>query len=234
VTVSFLDVLPLLNLTGSDPGVPVPFLLITVNPGESFSPDAVRPGNEAIYILEGSAGISVDDETVNASAGDSLLVPAGSVLMVTSTGQDPLRFFSVLSRDMPGTDRLESLIFRPAGNITPITFGRDKSRDRFEITRILSPFEEPLPLSFDLAIARVPAGNVIREHYLDSGQIGYVLAGDGICSINCINAMISAGDLIFIPPGGVQQVEAYDDLSLVFFTDPYYLPERDHQTEPVC
>lgn len=233
--ISSLDIISLLNRSPDvNPGVPASFSLITVKAGESLSPDAVRPADEVIYLLDGMADINADNDTVLASAGDAVFVPAGSVLMVTNTGTQPLRFFFILSREESGLKDSPGLMVRPAGTVKPVLFGNESTHDLFEVRRILSPYEESLPLSFDLAIARLPAGNVIEDHFLESGQAGYVLSGEGNLSVNCTSGRITAGDLMYVPPGGVQRFEADTDLTILLITDPYYIPGQDYPAERAC
>ena len=234
--VSVLDILPLLNVSSPpDQGTPSQVSIITVNPGESHDTNVTRPGNRVLFILNGSAEIMADDTSVNGSVGDTILVPTDSVLMVNNSGSYPLRFFSILSAAVPGTEnKTTELIKRTAGSARPMLFGNESSRDQFNLTRIMSPFEEPLPLSFDLAVTHLPAGNTIGYHYLESGQIGYVLSGEGTVTIGCVPGHIKTGTLIYIPPDAVQKIGADEELSFLLITDPFSVPDIDHTIEPGC
>lgn len=169
-----------------------------------------------------------------ASAGDGILVPAGSVMMVTATGNDPVRFFSILSADGLSPGDTPGLLIKTAGSVTPVSFGNESQGDWFEVTRLFSPFVQPLPLSFDLALARIPAGNVIADHYVEADQTGYVLSGKGVLNLNCTSHRIIAGDLFSIPANVHQRIEADEEMEILLVTNPYYTPGMDHVSDLIC
>ncbi|HWQ67319.1 MAG TPA: cupin domain-containing protein [Methanospirillum sp.] len=233
--ISAIDILPLLNSSGKiDVRLPESVTIINIEPGQTFSPSAIRPGAEILYILTGSAEVTADDSAANASEGDAILVSAGSVMMVKNLDTDRLTLFSILSAGSGEKDTNLSLVKRSKDSKPPVTFGNASTSTSFTVHRVYSTFEEALPLSFDLAIATLPAGNLISNHYLESGQLGYVLSGTGNATIDCVTRQISTGDLTYVPPGVVQSFAAKDTLQILLVTEPFYNPEKDHSSESIC
>ena len=233
-SLSVSDILPLLNNSGSvRVSMPASVAIIRVQPDQAFSPNSLRPGAEVLYLLAGSAEVSADDATVNATEGDGILVPAGSVMMVKNTGAVPLTFLSVLSASN-ATSSEQKLMKRSPGSKPSVTFGNVSDSNYFSVNRMFSTFEESLPISFDLAIATLPAGNSVRDHYMMSGQLGYILSGTGTTTIGCESHQIAKGDISYIPPYAVQRIDASDEMRILLVTEPFYQPDQDFPSPGLC
>jgi quercetin dioxygenase-like cupin family protein len=233
--ISVIDILPLLQPSGNvNMSMPASVAIITMEPEQEFSPNAVRPGAEMVYILAGSAEISADNDVVHASKGEAILVPRGSVMMVKNTGEDLLSIFSILSADVSEKVADQGLMKRSLESKTPVMFGNKTGSDSFSVNRMYSTFEEPLPISFDLAVISVPSGNSVRDHYMESGELGYVISGTGNVSIGCNSHVIGAGDIIYVPPYAVQRYDVKDAMTLLLLTEPFYRPEQDYSSSGLC
>ncbi|MFH0966271.1 MAG: cupin domain-containing protein [Methanobacteriota archaeon] len=233
--ISVIDILPLLNTSGfENVSMPASVAIVKVESGQIFSPNAIRPSAEVLYILSGSTQVSADDAMVKASEGDAILVPAGSVMMVNNTGADSLTFFSILSTEDGRNITGQTLMKRSPESKQPVLFGNATDSDSFTVNRMYSTFEETLPLSFDLAVATIPAGNSVSDHYMESGQLGYVLSGTGSTTIGCESHRIAEGDITYVPPYAVQRFDASNDLKILLLTEPFYQPDKDYPSPGLC
>jgi mannose-6-phosphate isomerase-like protein (cupin superfamily) len=230
------DIIPLLQqqvlVNATTPDM---LTLIKVQPGQAYSPSAIRSEAEAMYIIEGTAEATVDETVLRISSDDVIFIPAGSRVAITNTGTTPLRFITSISTgNVPAQRPVGLPMKRSFDSVTPITFGNESDKTRFSVSRMLSTNDEPLPLSFDLAVAVLPADSTIPEHALDSGQTVYILKGAGTISIGCISHEIGTGDLAYIPPNVVQKITAKKELMILLLTEPYYTPAKDHPVSGVC
>lgn len=234
--IAVADILVLLNQSGAvNLSTPASVAILQVKPGAAYSPNALRQAPEVLYLLAGSANISADAVSLNASAGDTVFVPAGSVMKVENTGQEPLRFFSVLSGIVPETEKPAQVLYKKAqGSVKPVIFGNESDKTLFSVERIMDTNWGSLPLSFDLALITLPAGNTIGDHYVESGQTGYVLDGAGNVTVGCVSHPITPGDLFYIPQSEVQKMTADSDLHFMLLTDPFYKPEKDFPVNGAC
>lgn len=209
--------------------------IIGIQPGQAYSPNAIQPTAEVLYIIEGSGEVMVDETVLRSTVDDVIFIPTGSRLIITNTGSVPFRFVSAISTQKVSSDRPIGVpMKRSLSSIKPIMFGNESDKTRFSISRILSTNDEPLPLSFDLAVGFLPAGSTIPDHAIESGQTAYILSGNGTTSIGCIAHGIATGDLTYVPPNVIQRFVATEDIRLLLLTEPYYIPARDHQVSSAC
>lgn len=230
------DISSVLNESGSEPiSAPASVMIFQVRPGIIYSPNTIRPAPEVLYILGGSGIVSTDFTNLTATTGDGVFVPSGSIMQVENTGNESLWFISVLSSPGHQTNTSSQNLYKiPSGTISPIVFGNESDSTRFSMERVFNTYGNSLPLSFDLSIARLPAGNLIPDHYLESGQVGYVLEGAGNLTINCVSHPLTSKTVFYIPASGVQNYTADTDLSVLMLTEPFYQAEQDHMVTGVC
>ncbi|MCS6916706.1 MAG: cupin domain-containing protein [Chitinophagales bacterium] len=62
--------------------------------------------SEHVYVVEGTAQMLFNHETLFLRAGDLVFIPAGTVHAVRPTGKDPLRVLSIHSPAFDGSDRV--------------------------------------------------------------------------------------------------------------------------------
>lgn len=214
---------------------PTGLTIIKLRPGEAFSPDVIRKSAQTLFILEGKANVMVDEAVIRVEPDDAIFIPTGSRLIITNTGNSQFTgFYAISGSNVEKSRPAGTMISRKTSDIVPVHFGEEQNNTRFAITRLFSTGEEPLPLSYDLAIASVPGGNTIPAHALECGQTGYVISGNGNISISCISYEISPGDVFYIPEDVVQKITATTNLRLLFLTEPYYTPELDHPIDDLC
>lgn len=229
-----IDILHLLNQSGSS-GTPASVRMIQVNSGAVYSPDAANPAPDALYLISGNAKVSADTSSVSAKSGDTVVVPEGSLFDVENTGNETLTFISVLSSPVPVQEtEKQNMYVKSPGQVTSITFGNESDKTSYNVSRILDTNGDALPLSYDLAIISVPAEHAIESHYLNSGEIGYILEGSGEVTIGCVPQTIKKGDVFYIPSKAVQKLNASTDMKYVLLTDPFYKPDEDFPVSSSC
>ncbi|PWR71672.1 cupin domain-containing protein [Methanospirillum lacunae] len=229
-----VDILHLLNQSGSS-GTPASVRIIQVNPGAVYTPGAANSAPDTLYLISGTARVSADTSSVNAKSGDAVVVPEGSLFDIESIGNETLTFISALSSPVQVQEtEKQSMYVKSPGEVTTVILGNETDNTSFNVSRILDTNGDALPLSYDLAVVSVPAGHTIGSHYLDSGEIGYMLEGSGEITIGCAVHTIKKGDVFFIPSKAVQKLIASADLKYVLLTDPFYKPGEDFPVSSSC
>lgn len=79
---------------GKDHGAGVSFFVAEFRPGGGPKPHR-HPYEETFVVQEGSVAFEVDGATLEARAGEIVVVPAGAVHRFTATGEGTLRFVSI-------------------------------------------------------------------------------------------------------------------------------------------
>ena len=69
-------------------------------------PHLHRTHTEHVFVVDGSAEMTLGESTRTITAGDAILIPAGTPHAVTVTGDRPLRVISVQAPRFDGTDRV--------------------------------------------------------------------------------------------------------------------------------
>ena len=81
---------------------------------------------------------------------------------------------------------------------------------------ILHPDNEPLPIGYSLAHARVETGKVSYPHTLKSTEVYYILEGEGQMHIDDESSKVLPGQAVFIPANSCQYIENTGSADLVF------------------
>ena len=81
---------------------------------------------------------------------------------------------------------------------------------------ILHPDNEPLPIGYSLAHARVKQGKVSYPHTLKSTEVYYILEGEGLMHIDDESSKVLPGQAVFIPANSRQYIENTGTGDLVF------------------
>lgn len=90
--------------------------------------------------------------------------------------------------------------------------------DGTPIKELLSPGKDGVPIRFSVALARLPRGEQSLPHRLKtSSEIYLVTEGRGVMHVDDEAADVSAGDLVYMPPGALQWIENTGDNDLVFY-----------------
>jgi quercetin dioxygenase-like cupin family protein len=83
---------------GRDHGAAISFFVTNHPPGKG-APLHRHPYEETFIVQAGCAKFRVDEEEVEAEAGEIVIVPAGAAHGFTSSGEDPLRLVSIQPSD---------------------------------------------------------------------------------------------------------------------------------------
>jgi mannose-6-phosphate isomerase-like protein (cupin superfamily) len=90
--------------------------------------------------------------------------------------------------------------------------------DTTPVKELLSPTKDGIPLHCSLALARLPKGEMNLAHRLKTSSEVYIITeGRGVMHIDDEAAEVTAGDLVYIPPGALQWIENTGNNDLVFY-----------------
>jgi mannose-6-phosphate isomerase-like protein (cupin superfamily) len=102
--------------------------------------------------------------------------------------------------------------------------------DGTPIKELLSPTKDNVGTHYSLALARLPVNHKNLPHRLKtSSEVYLITGGRGIMHIDDEAAEVSAGDLVYIPPGALQWIENTGDTDLIFYciVDPPWRPDDE-------
>jgi mannose-6-phosphate isomerase-like protein (cupin superfamily) len=90
------------------------------------------------------------------------------------------------------------------------------ANDGCQIRELIHPENDPVELSYSIAIASVEVGKQTYKHRLKQTEVYYILAGQGHMHVGNESQDVNAGDGILIPPKAEQWIENTGDRSLQF------------------
>lgn len=113
-----------------------------------------------------------------------------------------------------------------------------ESRDKPDITaadltpikELLSPVRDNVSVHYSVAVARLSKGQKNLSHRLKtSSELFIIIEGHGIVHVEDEAAEVSAGALVYVPPGALQWTENTGDTDLVFYciVDPPWKPDDE-------
>lgn len=94
--------------------------------------------------------------------------------------------------------------------------------------------KEDLKLDYSIAHAIVKPGKASFPHrFFEASEVYYIIQGTGVMHIDDETADVKAGDVVYIPPKGVQYIENTGDTDLIFLcmVDPPWFPESEELVE---
>ena len=105
--------------------------------------------------------------------------------------------------------------------------------DNTKLREVFNPLKDPLELRYSFAVARVAPGQTTLLHRLEHSEVYHVLEGAGEMRIDDEREAVSAGDVIYVPPGAEQQIAGTGENGLVFvcLVDPAWKPEDEEILE---
>jgi mannose-6-phosphate isomerase-like protein (cupin superfamily) len=103
------------------------------------------------------------------------------------------------------------MIIKDINSIPEFTAGDDTI-----LRVILHPDNEPLPIGYSLAHARVKPGKVSYPHNLKSTEVYFILEGEGLMHIDDEASKVTPGQAVFIPANSRQYIENKGTGDLVF------------------
>ena len=102
--------------------------------------------------------------------------------------------------------------------------------DRSQLRELLHPDKADVALRYSLAHAVTAPGQVTGRHRLKSSEVYYVLEGEGLMHIDDESEPVSAGHVVYIPPGSTQYIEntGEGELRFLCIVDPAWRLEDEH------
>jgi len=100
---------------------------------------------------------------------------------------------------------------------------------------ILHPDNEPLPIGYSLAHARVKPGKISYPHTLKSTEVYYILEGEGLMHIDGESSKLLPGQAVFIPANSRQYIEntGAGDLVFLCIVNPAWKSEDEAISRPI-
>ncbi len=97
------------------------------------------------------------------------------------------------------------------------------------LKEVLSPLRDDVSLRYSLAHAEVKPGEKTALHTLKSSEVYYIIAGEGVVSIDGANSSVRGGSVVYIKPGASQCIENTGTSDLVFLciVDPAWKKEDE-------
>lgn len=101
--------------------------------------------------------------------------------------------------------------------------------DRTRLRELLHPDKTDAKVGYSLAHGYLDPGNQSLRHRLQSSEVYFFLAGEGMFTVEDRSMKISRGDMVYVPPGARQSLlnqgtEAIEFLCLV---DPAWKMEDE-------
>lgn len=214
---------------------------VTIPPGNATPPHRLLGTSELVYMIDGVARIHCDSKTVEATAGEIILLPEGVLQSIESIGKSDLRYLSAnqpqytFAIDIRDDDLIP---LQNSTNAEPIIISDRAGGIEWDydtgtliytlINPVLMP-EMDIPIDYSVAYAEIlPGGNIVGNRLTDSTDLIYVLeggivirAGDGV------DYTIPAGHAALFPPGKPKEIKNPGTTNAVILSvvDPAWRPE---------
>jgi mannose-6-phosphate isomerase-like protein (cupin superfamily) len=106
--------------------------------------------------------------------------------------------------------------------------------DNSIIRELLNPNHDAMDLHLNYSLAHAtikPGERSISHRFLEASEVYYILHGRGMIHIDDESQDVYPGDMIYIPPKGVQYIENTGDSDLEFLciVDPPWFPEAEEE-----
>ena len=101
--------------------------------------------------------------------------------------------------------------------------------DNSVLRELLNPEKSAVEIRYSLAHAKVAAGQKTQPHKLESSEVYYIIAGEGMMHINEESKEVGPDCTVYIPPRAVQYIENTGNGDLVFLciVDPAWRKEDE-------
>ena len=105
--------------------------------------------------------------------------------------------------------------------------------DNSILRELISPQTDGVKISYSMARAIVKPGRTTRNHKLKSSETYFVLKGEGVMYVDSEQAVVKAGQLVYIPSLSEQKIRntGNDDLVFLCIVDPAWKPEDEEILE---
>lgn len=105
--------------------------------------------------------------------------------------------------------------------------------DDTRLREVFHPDKDGLDLRYSFAVARVAPGRTTLLHRLVNSEVYHLLEGAGEMEIDGERSAVSAGDVLYVPPGAAQRIANTGTAELVFvcIVDPAWRAEDEEILE---
>ena len=111
--------------------------------------------------------------------------------------------------------------------------GEIRAGDGSILRELLHPAGDDADIGYSLAHATVPPGTRTLDHRMKGSEVYYILSGTGLMHIHGEQKTVSAGSVVYIPPGAVQSIEntGNADLTFLCIVEPAWTAEDEEVME---
>ena len=215
---------------------------VIIPPGNGTALHRLIGTTEVVYIIDGTAEIRCDNETVTAREGETVLLPEGVLQSIASVGDDNLHYITVI--ELPFTAAMEILGDDPAAlNLTadkrPIVVADPRSGIEWDLESDVAVFtllnpvlmnETEIPIEYSLAYVELqPGGYLDYDGIRGSSDLLYVIEGElEVVTPDGAAVRVPAGSAAYIPPNMVKKSRNDGDsvTTLLSLIDPAWTPEK--------
>jgi len=217
---------------------------VIIPPGNGTPPHRLIGTSELLYVIEGTARIQCDNETITVSEGELTLLPEGALQSITASGDTELCYLSVnqppysseidISGDDPAalavtTDGVPIIVRDPAKGIE-----WDYNTGTLIYTLInpvLMP-EKSIPIDYSVAYAEIlPGGHIVKNRLAGLTELVYVIEREIVISSPEAGVLrVPAGSAGLVPVDMVKDFEnpGGESAKILSFVDPAWRMERAH------
>ncbi|KUG20777.1 MAG: cupin domain-containing protein [Methanomicrobiaceae archaeon] len=213
-----------------------------IAPGNATPPHRLLGSSELVYVIEGTARIQCDNETITAGEGEFALLPEGALQSIAAAGDAELRYLSVIQP--PFTEEIEisgdDLAAVPvAADGRPIVVRGPSEGIEWDygtgtliytlVNPVLMP-EQDIPIDYSAAFAEIlPGGHVVRNRLIGLTEVLYVIDGEiVIASPRGGTLRVPAGSAGVVPADMVKDYRnpGQENAKILSFVDPAWRVER--------
>ncbi|MEO5955348.1 MAG: cupin domain-containing protein [Nitrospiraceae bacterium] len=105
--------------------------------------------------------------------------------------------------------------------------------DHTVLRELLHPAKQPIALGYSLVHGTLAPGGRSKRHRLTSSEVYYIIAGQGILTVDDSAVAVEAGSTVYVPPGSKQSLENSGPTTIEFLclVDPAWRPEDEEVLE---
>ncbi|ALA57294.1 cupin domain-containing protein [Nitrospira moscoviensis] len=101
--------------------------------------------------------------------------------------------------------------------------------DHTVLRELLHPDKQAAKVGYSLAHGKLAAGRRSKWHVLKSSEVYYFIAGEGTFAIDGERCSVTAGSMVYVPPGAKQSLEntGTGDVEFLCLVDPAWRMEDE-------
>jgi mannose-6-phosphate isomerase-like protein (cupin superfamily) len=215
---------------------------VRLSPGNATPPHRLLGTSELIYVMEGTARIQSDNETLTLNTGELALLREGVLQSIDAAGTGDLHYLSANEPpyrgeiDIRGADLAN--VSAPYGG-APIVMRNPSEGIEWDyqtgtliytlVNPVLMP-EKHIPINYSVAYAEIlPGGHVAKNRLNGLNELIYVVEGEiRIISPEAGELRVPSGSAGYVPAGMVKEYSnpGMVNAKILSFTDPAWQPGK--------